>query len=104
MPACENCLAWLLATCPDANLRDGQQALSIATRVVQQNRSAANLDTLAAAYAETGRFSDAVHVQEQAIAQLKTEETEDPHAAQETDAQFHDHLDSYRVNQPWRKP
>jgi TPR repeat protein len=103
-PACANCLAWLLATCPDATIRDGRQALSIATRVVQQNPSAANLDTLGAAYAETGLFSDAVRAQEQAIERLKTERSEDRQEAEQVEARFRNHLESYRAKQPWREP
>jgi TPR repeat protein len=103
-PACANCLAWLLATCPDASIRDGQRALSIATRVFQQSPSAANLDTLAAAYAETGDFSNAVRAQEQAIERLKTERSEDRQEAQQIEAQFRAHLQSYRAKQPWHEP
>jgi hypothetical protein len=71
--ACANCLAWLLATCPDAAIRDGKRALSIAKQVVEQDPSSGNLDTLAAAYSETESFNDAVRVQQQAVrnSQLK---------------------------------
>jgi tetratricopeptide (TPR) repeat protein len=80
--------AWVLATSSDARLRNGPEALSLAVRALQLARSArgasgnaaqgatlhratvpattiqedeaAALDTLAAAYAECGRFPDAV--------------------------------------------
>jgi Flp pilus assembly protein TadD len=57
-----NNLAWLLATCPDADARDGKRAVEIALRACQLTsyQNAADLDTLAAAYAETGDFDNAV--------------------------------------------
>jgi hypothetical protein len=55
-------LAWLLATSPRPELRQGAEAVTLATRAVQLTdwRSAALIATLAAAYAETGRFDQAV--------------------------------------------
>ncbi len=55
-------LAWLLATAPEDDLRDGAAAVGLAERAVagQERPDADLLDTLAAAYAEAGRFSDAV--------------------------------------------
>jgi tetratricopeptide (TPR) repeat protein len=55
-------IARILATAPDAALRDGKEALSLAG---QANQIAAGadpsaLDTLAEAYAETGQFSQAL--------------------------------------------
>src|SRR5262249_45368906 len=57
-----NNLAWLLATSLDASLRDGSRAVQLAS---QADNFANGLDpvykaTLAAAYAETGRFSEAI--------------------------------------------
>jgi tetratricopeptide (TPR) repeat protein len=56
-----NNLAWMLATCPDARNRDGSEAVRLATHAVELTRTnnAGALDTLAAAYAEAGRFPDA---------------------------------------------
>src|SRR5262249_18001928 len=60
-PAALNGLAWALATCVDSAVRDGPAAVDLAEKAVAAtNRKDANmLDTLAAAYAEVGRFSDA---------------------------------------------
>ena len=57
-----NNLAWVLATCPEASLRDGSKALELAQRANQlaQNGSPSVLGTLAAAYAANGRFPEAV--------------------------------------------
>ncbi len=62
--------AWILATASQASLRNGQEALALAVRAaeVSGTKDAAVLDTLAAAYAETGRFADAVLTAERALA------------------------------------
>jgi protein O-mannosyl-transferase len=54
--------AWLLATDKDASVRNGQEAVRLAERLcaIAGNQQAGALDVLAAAYAETGRFNDAV--------------------------------------------
>jgi tetratricopeptide (TPR) repeat protein len=68
LPACLG-LAWLLATCPDNSLRDGARAVEL----VEQARALAGfespqlLDTLAAAYAEAGRFDKAVETAKRAL-------------------------------------
>jgi len=55
-------LAWLLATCPDAALRNGGRAVALSQRSEQLTtiESPQLLDTLAAAYAEAGQFDEAV--------------------------------------------
>jgi tetratricopeptide (TPR) repeat protein len=62
-----NHLAWILATCSDRSYRNGLRAVALAEKAVKISRSAATLDTLAAAYAEAGRFDDAVKIQEESI-------------------------------------
>jgi protein O-mannosyl-transferase len=54
--------AWFLAACPDDSLRDGKRAIEMAEEVCQVTdyRSIRALDALGAAYAEAGRFPDAV--------------------------------------------
>jgi tetratricopeptide (TPR) repeat protein len=56
-----NELAWLRATCPEAAFRDGAAAVELAQRAIglPDGRTPGNLDTLAAAYAEAGMFSQA---------------------------------------------
>ena len=66
-----NDLAWLLATCPRAEVRNGHEAVRLATHVCQAtNHQDSNLlDTLAAAHAEAGQFDKAVAVARQAVDQ-----------------------------------
>jgi tetratricopeptide (TPR) repeat protein len=61
-----NNLAWLKATCPDAEYRDGQSAVKLATKVCELTewRVKAYVSTLAAANAEAGNFEKAVDVAE----------------------------------------
>ncbi len=65
-----NDLAWVLATAWDDSLRDGKRALALATVSCDLAGSlgANQLDTLAAAYAATGNFADAVARQKEAVA------------------------------------
>jgi Flp pilus assembly protein TadD len=62
-------LAWVLATCPDASLRDGAKALVLAQHAQQlsDNRNPMVFRVLAAAEAETGRLPQAVAAAEQGL-------------------------------------
>ncbi|MDW8310503.1 MAG: tetratricopeptide repeat protein, partial [Verrucomicrobiales bacterium] len=64
-----NNLAWLRATHPDAGLRNGAEAVQLATRAVELTRTndAEILDTLAAAWAEAGDFERAVATADTAL-------------------------------------
>ena len=64
-----NDLAWQRATCPQATLRDGKAAIDLARRAVGLSGGQAPelLDTLAAAYAEAGLFSQATETVSKAL-------------------------------------
>ena len=65
-----NDLAWLLATAPDAPLRDGSGAVRLAEQAcgLSHYQVALYMGTLGAAYAEAGRFADAVTTAQKAVA------------------------------------
>ncbi len=92
-----NNLAWLLATASDDKLRDGAEAAQLAERALglPAVKGMCVPGTLAAAYAEAGRFPEAIATAEKAV----REET----AAGET--RFADlnrqGLTFYRAGKPW---
>lgn len=57
-----NNLAWLFSTCPDARYRNGAEAVRLAEHAceVTHFQKAIFIGTLAAAYAEAGRFEEAI--------------------------------------------
>lgn len=63
-------LAWVLATSSDASIRDGAKAVELARQAISLSGGKEPLffRSLAAAYAETGRFADAIAVIQQAVA------------------------------------
>ncbi len=65
--------AWVLATAPDPSARNGSEAVTLAVRAVQLTgrKDARCLDTLAAAYAEAGRFADAALTAQRALETLR---------------------------------
>ena len=62
-------LAWLLATCSDGSLREGNQALDLASQANQLSGGTNTivLRTLAAAYAESGEFGKAIETDQTAM-------------------------------------
>ncbi|PYK27199.1 MAG: hypothetical protein DME59_05325 [Verrucomicrobia bacterium] len=64
-----NNLAWVFATSPDDSLRDGSRAVQLAEQAtrISGSRMAMVWRTLAAAYAENGRFVDAIQTAQRAI-------------------------------------
>jgi tetratricopeptide (TPR) repeat protein len=67
-PEALNNLAWLLATSGDSTVRNGAEAVQLAERACRVGRpnDPVPLGTLAAAYAEAGRFKEAVATAEKA--------------------------------------
>lgn len=87
--------AWQYATCPEDRFRNGSRAIELAQQACEKSRWSipSHLSTLAAAYAESGRFDDAVETQTKAIEQ-NTLEFWRPI--------FKKRLESFRQSQPLR--
>jgi Tfp pilus assembly protein PilF len=92
-----NNFAWVLATSPEDELRDGQRAIKLATKACELTdyKKPHILSTLAAAYAETGDFETAIKWSKQAV-ELGTEDDQ-------VDEQLEKELESYRQKKPWRE-
>lgn len=98
-PEVQNNLAWLLATCADASLRNGIQALQLARRAnnLTGGTNPIVLHTLAAAYAEVGQFQDATQTAKKAMDMAQS-------AGRETLlTKFGDELKRYEVGLPIRQ-
>jgi Flp pilus assembly protein TadD len=69
--------AWVLSTSPDASVRNGAEAVELAERAAQLSRGQdpAVLDTLAAAYAEAGKFAVALETVQKALARAAQQES-----------------------------
>jgi tetratricopeptide (TPR) repeat protein len=65
-----NNLAWLLVACPEASIRNGTQAVKYAERACELTHYGLTraVGTLAAAYAEAGRFDEAIATAQKACA------------------------------------
>jgi tetratricopeptide (TPR) repeat protein len=94
-----NAMAWLLATCRDKRYRNGKKAISLALKalVLQPALRGYYLDTLAAAWAETGNFQQAVAIQEKAILLIRAEVT-----AEEL-SEYTKRLELYKKHKPYRE-
>jgi Tfp pilus assembly protein PilF len=95
--AAVNNLAWILATSPEPQFRDGNEAVRLATEACELTQFAQpnTLGTLAVAYAETGKFREAIALAEQAQdrAGVAKNPLNDRLAAM---------IESFRAGQPYR--
>ena len=93
-----NNLAWLSATCPDASLRNGAKAVDLAQQTDQlsDGKNPIFTRTLAAAYAEDGRFNDAIEIALRAAALARAQHDVDLAREIEQD------VDLFRRNAPLR--
>lgn len=95
-----NNLAWLLATWPNDQWRDGGRAVELSRQANERtnHRDPALLDTLAAALAETGQWDEAIDVARRA-ADLARQRRNDV-LAREIDDRRH----RYQAHRPYREP
>lgn len=94
-----NNMAWLMATSPDDDLRDGRRAIELATKACELTdfQQSHILSTLAAGYAESGDFDKAIEWSTKAVE--LAEQATDPSIAD----QLSEELESYRHQKPWRE-
>lgn len=90
-----NNFAWVLATSPDEKLRDGKRAVDMATQACEltEYKQSHILSTLAAAYAETGDFDNAIKWS------TKSEEIGSEDHAED----YKKELASYKAHKPYRE-
>jgi len=90
----KNNLAWVYATSSDPQIRDGGKALALARGICEETgyKNPAFLDSLAAAYAETGDYARAEEYQRMSIELLAHPEEG-----------FLARLNAYRSKRPWRE-
>ena len=93
-------LAGILATAPEDSVRSGKDAVQLAQKAAQltPHRDVAVLNALAAAYAETGRYKEAVQVGEQALALASA------FGPQPLVAAIQRRIACYRGNKPFHQP
>jgi Flp pilus assembly protein TadD len=98
--AARNNMAWILATSSDASIRDGAKAVDLAQRAVQlsSGRDPSFLRTLAASYAESRRFPEAILTAERGA------ETANAQGKSALANAIEGDITLYRVNSPLRKP
>ena len=98
-PVPMNELAWILATHPNAQMRNPGEALALATKAAELTnaRQPVILDTLAASLAATGQFEQAVKASERAVA-IASERA--PALANE----MRSRLELYRASRPYIEP
>ncbi|MCA9167250.1 MAG: tetratricopeptide repeat protein [Planctomycetales bacterium] len=91
-PGILNNLAWVLATSPRDEVRDGKRAIEIAQKAcdLTEFKLPHMISTLAAAYAETGNFDEAIKWSEKAV-------------SDDTEEQLSKELESYREKKAWRE-
>ncbi|MDB2387325.1 sel1 repeat family protein, partial [Shewanella sp.] len=91
-------VAWILATCPEAKYRDGNQALALSLSLLEVDaEDPVHLDNLAAAYAENGNFIAAINTQKKAIEALALMPELNKSEA------FKSRLESYQNLEPYRE-
>ena len=96
-----NNFAWVLATSPDDNVRNGKRALELGKEAAKltEYKKPHILSTLAACYAESGDFDKAHEWSQKAVEMGQ----EDPDLDADTKAQLKKELASYEEKKPWRE-
>jgi tetratricopeptide (TPR) repeat protein len=104
-----NNLAWVLATSPQDEVRNGKRAVELATKACELSEYSKPhiLSTLAAAYAETGDFEAArkwsAEAVEKATKALESTDSEEREAKQEELEQLEAELENFKQEKPVRE-
>ena len=105
-----NNYAWVLATSPDDDVRDGKLAVELATKACEatNNEESHILSTLAAAYAETGDFDKAAEWSRKAIEVFDKQRDAaiaagNQEKVDELSKELQAELDSFEAKKPWRE-
>ncbi|WP_163934782.1 sel1 repeat family protein [Paraferrimonas sp. SM1919] len=89
-------IVWLLATCPEDDVRNGYLAVKLGLKLVEQvGDDPIHLDNLAAAYAEIGDFTNALQWQSKAIAASDEQD-------EQAQAELQYRLEQYQKGLPYR--
>jgi tetratricopeptide (TPR) repeat protein len=105
-----NNYAWVLATSPDDDVRDGKLAVELATKACEETNYEEShiLSTLAAAYAETGDFDKAVEWSRKAIAAFEKQREAaiaagNQEKVDDLSKELQEELASFEAKKPWRE-
>ncbi len=106
-PWATNDLAWFLATCPDSNLQNGDEAVLQAKSALKMlAESGADerhemVDTMAAALARNGEFAEAILWQKKAITLLAEDKEVTDEERKSLEAEFKGRLALYEKQKPY---
>jgi len=90
-------ISWILSTCPEKQHRNAEQSIEFAIKASHLFPDNPNIiDTLAAAYAESGQFETAIKTEKKAIAILRGLKFIPDYVND-----FEKHLKSYESRRPW---
>ncbi|AMK10368.1 tetratricopeptide repeat protein [Pseudodesulfovibrio indicus] len=90
-------MAWILATCPVASVRDSERALALAGKACTLSANLGTLDTYAAALARAGQFDKAASMQRKLVDQARQADGFPPEITKE----MKERLDLYASGSPY---
>lgn len=106
-PWAANNLAWFLATCPDENLHNGEQAVQLAARALRimdeagEDQRYEMIDTKAACLARNGEFLEAVLWQKKALSLLPQDKQITDEERKNLETEFKARLKLYQKQTPF---
>jgi TPR repeat protein len=106
-PWAMNDLAWFLSTCPDESFHKGPEAVALAkkaVRLLQDSEGAQRheiIDTMAAALARSGQFSEAIVWQRRCVQLLAEDKDVTPEGRKKLETEFSTRLDLYKAKKTY---